>query len=97
MAAFYLMANRKNGTIYAGATRDMAARDFEHKTKANPKSFTAKYDCMRLVHVEYFDRLTDAVARENAVKRWKRAWKIALIEKDNPDWFNIPLNPLDSR
>ena len=91
------MANRKNGTLYAGSTRDMASRDLEHKSKANPKSFTARYDCTILAHVEYYDDLMDAVARENAVKRWKRRWKIELSEKDNPDWRNIELNPLDSR
>ncbi|GLQ19199.1 GIY-YIG nuclease family protein [Algimonas porphyrae] len=92
---FYIMVNRKNGTIYVGSTRDLAARNYEHKTKANPNSFTAKHGCDRLVYYEAFDTLMEAVARENAVKRWKRAWKIALIEADNPDWFDLKLNPLD--
>jgi putative endonuclease len=48
-----------------------------------------------LVYFEAYDRLMDAVARENAVKRYKRQWKIDLIERDNPDWFDLPLNPLD--
>ena len=95
LACFYLMANHKRGTIYAGATRDMLARDHEHKTKADPDSFTARYDCTRLVHVEFFESLRDAVARENAVKRWKRQWKIELIEKNNPGWVNITLDPRD--
>lgn len=91
----YIMVNRKNGTIYVGSTRDLAARNHEHKTKANPKSFTAKQDCRTLVYYEAHDTLMDAVARENAVKRWKRSWKIELIERDNPDWFDLKLNPLD--
>ena len=95
LACFYLMANRKNGAIHAGATRDMLRRDWEHKTKTNRDSFTARYDCNRLVYVEFYNSLRDAVARENAVKRWKREWKIALIEKDNPDWFNIALDAID--
>ena len=92
---FYIMVNRKNGVIYAGSTRDLLTRVFEHKSKANPKSFTAKHDCTRLVYYETYEHLTDAVARENAVKRYKRSWKIALIEEDNPDWFDLPLNSLD--
>ncbi|MGB3456367.1 MAG: GIY-YIG nuclease family protein [Litorimonas sp.] len=92
---FYIMANRKNGTLYAGATRDLASRDFEHKTRVNPKSFTARYGCDRLVYYEAHDLLMDAVARENAVKRWKRSWKIALIERDNPEWRNLELDPQD--
>ena len=91
----YIMVNRKNGTIYVGSTRDLAARNLEHKTKANPRSFTAKHDCKTLVYYEAHDTLMDAVARENAIKRWKRTWKIELIEKDNPDWFDLKLNPLD--
>ena len=77
------------------SSRDLAARNLEHESRANPKSFTARHDCDRLVYFEAYDRLMDAVARENAVKRYKRQWKIDLIERDNPDWFDLPLNPLD--
>ncbi|MGB6228842.1 MAG: GIY-YIG nuclease family protein [Litorimonas sp.] len=94
---FYIMVNRKNGTIHCGSTRDLAARDVEHKTQASPKSFTARYGCSKLVYYEYNDDLRDAVARENAVKRWKRQWKVELIERDNPNWFNLPLDPRDFR
>ena len=91
----YIMVNRKNGTIYVGSTRDLATRVLEHRAKANPKSFTAKHDCETLVYYEAHERLSDAVARENAIKRWKRSWKIEMIERDNPDWFDLRLNPLD--
>ena len=91
----YIMVNRKSGVIYVGSTRDLSARVFEHKTKANPKSFAAKHDCKTLVYYEAYDRLMDAVARETAIKRWKRAWKIGLIQRDNLDWFDLKLNPLD--
>ena len=92
---FYIMANRKNGTIYCGSARRLGARNVEHKTKAYPESFTAQHGCTRLVYFEHFDDLQDAVARERAVKRYKRQWKIDLIEKNNPDWFDIKLDALD--
>lgn len=92
---FYIMVNRKNGTIYVGSTRDLAMRNWEHKNRVNPNSFTAKYECDTLVYYEVYDLLMDAVAREKAVKRYKRSWKIALIEADNPDWFDLKLDPLD--
>lgn len=86
------MANHKNGTLYIGSTADIQSRVMEHKTKANPKSFTAQYGCNRLVYFEYFEDIAEATNRERALKRYKRQWKIDLIEKDNPDWFDLPLD-----
>lgn len=88
----YITVNHKSGTIYVGSTTDIQARIQEHKTKANPSSFTAKYDCDRLVYFEHYDDIAEARARERAVKRYKRAWKIALIETDNPAWEEILLS-----
>lgn len=87
----YIMANHKNGTIYVGSTADLSARVIEHKTKANPKSFTAQYGCNRLVYYEHFDHIANATARERALKRYKRQWKIDFIETDNPNWDDVPL------
>ncbi|GHB04488.1 excinuclease ABC subunit C [Algimonas arctica] len=87
----YIMANHKTGTLYVGSTTDIQSRVFEHKSKANPNSFTAKYDCDRLVYLEHYDDIGEARARERAVKRYKRQWKIEMIEAKNPEWQDIPL------
>ena len=88
----YILCTRKNGTLYVGSTSDLHARLIEHRSRANSKSFTAKYDCHRLVWYEAFETLGDARARENAIKRYKRQWKIELIEANNPDWREILLD-----
>ena len=88
---FYIMVNHKSGTIYVGSTNDLRYRNSEHKNATNPDSFTAKYNCKVLAYFEAYDTLADARARERAVKRYKRSWKIALIERDNPEWEDIPL------
>ena len=88
----YIMASGKRCTIYTGVTSDIAARVAEHKSRANPKSFTARYGCNRLVYLERFGLITDAIAREKQLKRWKRQWKIELIETDNPDWADLPID-----
>lgn len=85
----YILANRYRGTIYIGVTADLAARTDQHRRKANPTSFTARYDLSRLVHAEPFERIEEAIAREKALKHWRRAWKIGLIEENNPDWLDL--------
>ena len=87
----YIMANWKNGTLYIGSTSDLGARVAEHKDAANDKSFTARYGLNRLVYYEFFEDIGEAIAREKALKRYKRSWKIELIEADNPEWWDIPL------
>lgn len=89
---FYILANHKSGTIYVGSTSNLQDRMFEHKSEVNPNSFTARYNIKRLVYFEPFDTLSEARQRERAVKRYKRMWKIALIEKDNPEWEEIKLS-----
>ena len=88
----YLMASAYHGTLYLGVTSQLDIRAEEHRTKVNPKCFTARYDCNRLVWFERFDLVTDAIAREKQIKHWKRDWKIALIEELNPRWEDLPLD-----
>ena len=82
-AYVYILASRRNGTLYVGSTTDLARRVFEHKQKVVP-GFTIRYDVVRLVLHESYDRVLDARHREYAIKRWKRTWKLALVEAMNP-------------
>src|SRR3569832_712436 len=84
----YILASKRNGTLYVGVTNDLARRMSEHKAKLVP-GFTGKYDVSLLVYFEIFDSVLEARAREHALKRWRRAWKIALIEKLNVDWRDL--------
>jgi putative endonuclease len=84
----YILASKRNGTLYVGVTNDLARRISEHKAKLVP-GFTRKYDVNRLVYFEAFDSVLQARAREHVLKRWRRAWKIALIEKLNVDWRDL--------
>ena len=88
-AYVYIMASHKNGTLYIGVTRDLGRRVHQHKNKSNPKSFTSRYAVYRLVYVEEFDLIADAIAYEKKLKGWNRTWKIDLIETTNPSWRDI--------
>ena len=88
----YILCSQKNGTLYIGVTSDLGARLEEHKSQHDPKSFTAKHNVTRLVWYERYDLIVDAIAREKAIKKWKRAWKIDLIEKTNPEWRELILD-----
>ncbi len=81
----YILASKKNGTIYIGVTSDMAKRLDEHEKEVR-KGFTSKYKVKTLVWFETFDLITDAIQREKTMKKYPRQWKINLIEKYNPDW-----------
>lgn len=84
----YMLASQKRGTIYTGVTGDLARRIPEHKVGEGGR-FTARYGATRLVwYEEHFD-VRDAIAREKELKRWRRDWKIALIEKTNPQWEEL--------
>jgi len=85
----YLMASKKNGTIYLGITSDLPRRVFEHKTNHDPKSFTAQHLVYKLVWFEDYDLIVDAIQREKSMKKYHRQWKINLIEELNPDWKDI--------
>jgi putative endonuclease len=87
----YIPAGKRNGTLYVGVTNDLARRMSEHKAKLVP-GFTRKYTVDQLVYFETFDSILEARAREHALKRWRRAWKIALIEKLNPEWRDLTGN-----
>jgi putative endonuclease len=80
-----ILANRKQGALYTGVTSDLPARMVQHRAGKGSK-FCADYGIHKLVHVEWHDRIEDAIAREKAIKRWRRGWKIDLIEAANPDW-----------
>ncbi len=89
----YMLASRRYGTLYLGVTNDLARRVSEHKSKTIP-GFTAAYDVTRLVWYETYDRIDEAIAREKSLKKWRRDWKIRLIDEMNPDWSDLyaPLN-----
>jgi putative endonuclease len=84
----YLLASQPYGTLYVGSTSDLVRRVWERKVKAVP-GFTAKYGVDRLVWFESHDALETAMEREKRVKKWKREWKIQLIEQDNPRWLDL--------
>jgi len=84
----YLLASRKHGTLYVGVTNDLVRRVHEH-TSGMVGGFTSKYHVTRLVWFETHDDVTAAIKREKEMKKWRREWKISLIERDNPDWLDI--------
>ena len=84
----YILASQRNGTLYVGVTNDLVRRMFEHKAKLVP-GFTRKYGVDKLMYLEEYSSILEARARERSLKRWQRAWKIALIEKTNPQWRDL--------
>jgi len=84
----YIMANRKNGALYAGHTDNIAARVLAHR-EGRGAAHTSKYDIKRLVWMEAHDTREAAKTREYQIKKWKRDWKIRLIEETNPDWKDL--------
>ena len=84
----YILASKKNGTLYIGVTNNIERRVLEHKER-NISGFTSKYKVKHLVYFEEFNDVNNAIAREKQLKNWKRAWKIALLEKDNPLWNDL--------
>jgi len=84
----YILASRIGGTLYVGVTNDLIRRVYEHRSDA-VEGFTKRYDVHRLVYFECFDEIEQAIHREKRLKKWTRAWKIALIAKDNPNWIDL--------
>jgi len=84
----YLMASRRNGTIYLGVTNDLLKRAWQHRNEVTD-GFSKKYGCTLLVWYEAFDGIQQARQRELQMKKWKRAWKVELIERDNPQWLDL--------
>lgn len=89
--AVYILASQKNGTLYIGVTSDPLGRLWQHRAEATP-GFTARHNVKRLVHIEFLGDMDQAIRREKQLKNWKREWKIALIEKDNPSWRDLALD-----
>jgi len=88
MGWVYILANKPYGTLYIGVTSNMAERLTQHRN-GSASAFTKKYGLTRLVYYEVHDLVTAAIVRESSLKRWKREWKIALIEKANPTWNEL--------
>ena len=79
----YLLASKRNGTLYVGVTSNLLRRVWQHKNDVM-EGFTKRYGVHNLVWYESHDTMESAITRENAIKEWKRAWKLSLVEKDNP-------------
>ena len=84
----YLLASKKHGTLYLGVTNDIVRRVHEYRTDA-VKGFTSRYGVHKLVWFEIYDDAITAIAREKELKKWRRDWKIRLIEEQNPEWGDL--------
>lgn len=84
----YIMTNKPRGVLYIGVTADLGARVFQHRAGTG-SAFCRRYNLTKLVHAEPHDTIIEAIAREKALKAWKRAWKIELIETGNPGWRDL--------
>ena len=84
----YILASKKNGTLYIGVTNDLVKRVFEHKENLI-EGFTKKYNVHKLVNFETAEDVMSAITREKQMKKWRRKWKIELIEKENPEWTDL--------
>ena len=84
----YILASRKHGTLYIGVTNNLVRRVYEHKTDAVP-GFTSRYGVHLLVWFGSYDDVANAITREKELKKWRREWKINLIERPNPDWVDL--------
>ena len=84
----YILASRRDGATYVGMTNDLVRRVFEHRQKAIP-GFTSKYNIAQLVWFEIYEDPISAISREKELKKWKRSWKIRLIEVENPKWMDL--------
>jgi len=93
----YILTNKRFTVLYTGVTNDLAQRVYEHKTKLHHDSFTAKYQCDRLVYYEEFSDVEEAIKREKQIKKYKRAWKGNLINQMNPVWRDLSEGWYDSK
>ncbi|MEO9870249.1 GIY-YIG nuclease family protein [Ekhidna sp.] len=88
----YILTNYSKTVLYTGMTNDIERRIFEHKQKLDPKSFTRKYQVDQLMWFETHNDVNEAIKREKLIKKWKRQWKVELIEKENPKWEDLSKN-----
>jgi len=86
--AVYILASKRNGTLYIGVTSGLVRRVWEHR-QGITGGFTQKYNVCRLVYYELFQDMPSAILREKQMKKWRRAWKIRLIEENNPQWKDL--------
>jgi putative endonuclease len=86
--AVYILASKRNGTLYTGVTSDLTKRVWEHKNDM-AEGFTKRYSVHQLVWYELHESMESAIKREKSMKEWRRAWKLELIENDNPDWQDL--------
>src|SRR3954471_5724988 len=84
----YILASRRNGTLYVGVTADLARRAWMHKAGTGG-GFTKRYAVSRLVYVEFHETMIEAITREKQLKKWRRVWKLELIERMNPQWMDL--------
>jgi putative endonuclease len=86
--AVYILAGKRNGTLYTGVTSDLIKRVYEHKNDL-VEGFTKKYGVHRLIYFEQCEDMTSAISREKQIKKWNRNWKLRLIEERNPEWRDL--------
>ena len=84
----YILANKRNGTLYVGVTSDLVRRIWQHKNDVI-RGFTSRYGVHTLVWYETHESMESAITREKAIKEWKRRWKLELIERNNPTWRDL--------
>ncbi|MBP9692320.1 MAG: GIY-YIG nuclease family protein [Alphaproteobacteria bacterium] len=84
----YMLCSQRNGTLYIGVTNNLARRIYEHKSKIT-SGFTEKYNVDKLVYMEVYPSIREAIQREKCLKKWNRNWKIRLIEQANPEWKDL--------
>lgn len=84
----YILASKRNGTLYVGVTSDLVKRGWEHRTNT-VDGFTKKYGVHALVYYELHENMISAITREKQLKKWNRAWKLRLIEERNPEWHDL--------
>lgn len=94
--AVYILASRRNGTLYIGVTSDLLRRGWEHKNGVTG-GFTSRYRAHHLVYYELLDDMLAAILREKQLKKWRRSWKLQLIEKFNATWADLWPKILDCR
>jgi len=92
----YILASKRNGTLYIGVTGNLTKRIYEHNNKLLD-GFTKKYDVNKLVHFEETKDIISAITREKQLKKWNRKWKLELIEKSNPNWNDLAKNWIPSQ
>jgi putative endonuclease len=84
----YILASKRNGTLYVGVTSNLVRRAWEHRV-GELEGFAKHYGVYQMVYAEFHDSMADAILREKRMKHWRRAWKIELIERDNPSWRDL--------